>query len=221
MTAPAENTEPKPKPANPDHIRRTLHYLTLDYLTLTTQFPTPPRTPGRRTPSREYGHPAEWASVTATTIADDLTSWHDYMAEHRGERRPRRKRLGTTRDGLDIWQYAAQPQARVAAAVRYLEPRIEQLCELAPAEALKELPDLHHTVRRTLGYTRPHHILPIPCPNQDCELRTLTRTQGIGQDFIVCGHCGYTIKAVHYPLLVRIALDTIVDTPGDHMNAER
>ncbi len=210
-------TTETPKPANPKHIRATLYRLTLDYLTLTTQFPTPPRSSqSRRTTTREYGHPAEWASHHATLIADELTSWHDYLAEHRNETRPRRKRIGYKTDGRHIWQYAVNEKDRTVAAVKYLEPRLEQLCDLAPAEALKELPDLHHTIRRTLGYTRPRYTLPIPCPNDECGLKTLTREQGIGQDFIICGHCGYAIKAAHYPLLIRMALEAIVtDTPNE------
>lgn len=76
---------------------------------------------------------------------------------------------------------------------------------------MKELPDLHYRIRRTLGATVPKYTLPIPCPNEECELRTLVRVQGVGQDFISCDSCGYTIKEVHYPLLIRMTLDAFIN----------
>ncbi|WP_286211760.1 hypothetical protein [Mycolicibacterium mageritense] len=144
--------------------------------------------------ARQYGHPAEWASDTAAEIVDKLTGWHDYLAEHRNETPPPQ----------------GAERRRLVAAWKYLEPRCEQLVELVEAEALKELPDLHHKVRRILGANTPKYTLPIPCPNSECELRTLVRVQGIAQDFIACDSCGYTIKEAHYPLLIRMTLDSLI-----------
>ncbi|BCI54962.1 hypothetical protein NIIDNTM18_42400 [Mycolicibacterium litorale] len=185
------------KPMNPKHLRRTLYWLALDWIHLRDAMPSPMRgtDSGRRSNSRVYGHPAEWASDKAAEITDLLSSWHDLMAEHRNEKPPPR----------------GGEERRLVAAWQYLEPRCEQLVEIVDAEDLKELPDLHYRIRRTLGATVPKYTLPIPCPNEECELRTLVRVQGVGQDFISCDSCGYTIKEVHYPLLIRMTLDAFIN----------
>jgi hypothetical protein len=139
-----------------------------------------------------------------------LTSWHDYLAEHRGETRPRRKKMRVNDDGDDVWTWAVKDRQRLVAAWKYLEPRLEQLVELVDKEALDELPELHNKIRRALGHHAPKYTLPVPCPNEDCSLRTLVRVQGIGQDFISCDSCGYTIKEVHYPFLIRMILDSLI-----------
>lgn len=118
--------------------------------------------------------------------------------------------MGRNDDGDDIWAWADNQKSRVVAAWKYLEPRCEQLVELAPKEALDELPTLHHSIRRALGQHAPKYTLPVPCPNDECGLRTLIRVQGIGQDFITCDSCGYTIKEVHYPFMIRMILDTLI-----------
>lgn len=186
----------KPARMNPRHLRRTLYWLALDWVNLKTHLPTPPAsTGGRRASSRkEYGHPAEWASDKAAEIVDKLTGWHDYLAEHRNETPP---------------PHGAE-QHKLVAAWKYLEPRCEQLTEIVEAEALKELPDLHHAIRRILGHNAPKYTLPIPCPNDECQLRTLARVQGIGQEFITCDACHYTIRETYYPLLIRMTLDTLI-----------
>jgi hypothetical protein len=107
-------------------------------------------------------------------------------------------------------QTALAERQRLVAAWKYLEPRCEQLVELVEHEALKELPDLHHRIRRTLGANTPKYTLPVPCPNNECELLTLVRVQGVGQDFVSCDSCGYTIKEAHYPLLIRMTLDAFL-----------
>ncbi|AXQ64154.1 hypothetical protein I5H56_gp097 [Mycobacterium phage KristaRAM] len=194
MTQPAETT--KPKKMNPKQLRRTLYWLALDWINLRNNLPTPQSGQlGRRTNSRIYGHPAEWASDKAAEIVDILTSWHDNLAEIRNETPPPK----------------GAEEHRLIAAWKYLEPRCEQLAEEFDAEDLKELPDLHHKIRRTLGENIPKYTLPIPCPNTDCGLRTLVRVQGVGQDFISCDACGYTIKETHYPLLIRMTLDAFIN----------
>ncbi|ART69108.1 hypothetical protein BTO20_11395 [Mycobacterium dioxanotrophicus] len=198
MTQPAnEDGETQPKPMNPRRLRQTLYWLALDWIHLHTTLPTPTHT-GERTRSattREYGHPAEWASDRAAEIVNLLTGWHDYLAEQRNETPPP----------------TGSEERRLVAAWKYLEPRVEQLTQIVEAEALKELPDLHHKIRRALGVSTPKYTLPIPCPNSDCELRTLARIQGIGQDFISCDSCGYTFKEAHYPLLIRMTLDAYLN----------
>lgn len=205
-----------PKRMNPKHLRRTLYWLALDWIHLNTDLPSAGaqsvRTweQGRSSNVKDYGHPAEWASVKAAEIVDVLTSWHDYLAEHRNETRPRRKKMRVNGDGNDVWVWAVSHQQRLVAAWKYLEPRCEQLVNIIDAEALKEIPDLHYGIRRTLGANLPKYTLPIPCPNNECELRTLVRIQGVGQDFIACDSCGYTIKEAHYPLLIRMTLDAFI-----------
>ena len=175
-----------------DHIRR----LTLDWAYLRTNMPTPPRSEGRQASSHEYGHPAEWASDTAAKIVDILTSWHEALAENRNETPPP----------------TGSEQHRLRAAWQYLDPRCDQLTAYAEDEALRQIPALHTLIRHVLGVTQPRQMLPVPCPNNDCGLRTLMRTVTVGgNDFIVCGSCAYTVQDTHYPLLVRIAIDTVVE----------
>lgn len=197
MTCPApleeEQEEPKKK-MDPRKLRRTVYWLTLDWIHLRATLPLPPKARGRASNLREYGHPAEWASDKAAEIVDILASWHDLLAEHRNERPPPK----------------GAEERRIVAAWKYLEPRCEQLVEVVDNEDLRELPDLHNKIRRALGYNQPKYTLPIPCPNMDCGLRTLIRIVGVGQDFISCDSCGYTIKEIHYPLLIRMALDSLI-----------
>lgn len=183
---------------NPDRLRHNIWQLVLDWILLHNQLPTPTKSQeGRRTTNREYGHPAEWASDKAAQIAHTLTSWHDLLAEHRGETQPAQNQ---------------SEQAKIIAAWKYLQCRTEELCDLIEPEALHEIPNLHHSIRRTLGYTNPPQALPMPCPHPGCELRTLQRHIRVGADYIQCGNCGWTADETHYPLLIRITLDTLLRT---------
>lgn len=195
-TAHTETVAEKPKRMNPKALRRTLYWLALDWINLHNTMPVLRSAGGRSSNRKEYGHPAEWASDKAAEIVDHLTGWHDYLAEHRNETPP---------------PHGAEKH-RLVAAWKYLEPRCEQLVELVEHEALKELPDLHHKIRRTLGENTPKYTLPMPCPNDECSLRTLVRVQGIAQDFIACDACGYTIKESYYPLLIRMTLDAFINS---------
>ena len=68
----------------PKKLRQTIYWLALDWIGLHRDLPTPPKGETTRTSNtREYGHPAEWASDKAREIVDKLTSWHDMLAEHR------------------------------------------------------------------------------------------------------------------------------------------
>ena len=211
MTSPAPLEEEQPKKMPAKKLRRTLYWLALDWIHLSHDLPSPAKgEKGRTSNIREYGHPAEWASVKAAEIADMLTSWHDFLAEERKETRPRRKRMRLDEDGNDVWAYAVNQQQRLISAWKYLEPRCEQLVDIVDGDALQELPDLHHGIRRAIGASVPKYTLPVPCPNSECGLRTLVRIQGVGQDFISCDACGYTIKEVHYPFLIRLTLDAFL-----------
>lgn len=208
----------KPKRMAAKHLRQTLYWLALDWIHLTSTLTTPPRGEGRSPSTKEYGHPAEWASDNARDIVDKLVSWHDLMADTRNETRPvTRITFGAPstpsrpafRASVDA---ARAEQVRLVKAWKYLEPRCEQLVELVDYDDLKELPDLHHRIRRTLGADTPKYTLPVPCPNNECELLTLVRVQGVGQEFISCDACGYTIKEVLYPFLVRMTLDAYLNS---------
>jgi len=192
---------PEPKPANPQHVRRDFYRLALDWIHLHTQLPTPAHTQGRRAKTQEYGHPAQWASDKAAQIADLFHEWHDLMAEHRNETPPPPP--------------TSAEKIRVTRAWKYLEPRIEQLVTIVEAEALKEIPQLHHQIRNALGLNKPHEILPMPCPNSHCGLKTMCRTINVGTDTIRCATCGYTVHddpdGRNYQWLIRVCLDTLID----------
>lgn len=196
-----DETEGEPKPANPNHIRRDFYRLAIDWVMLRRDLPQPVRGTTTRKPAYKVsGHPSEWASDQAALIAYRFWSWHDLIAEHRNERNP--PPLSTAE------------AVRVAKAWTYLEPRIDQLCDIVAAEALTEVGDHHRKIRNNLGLNKPHQALPMPCPSTDCGRRgTLTREVAIGRDLIICGACGYTAREQYYPLLVRIAIDTLIDTP--------
>lgn len=192
-------------------LRQTLYWLALDWIQLSGALPTPPRGEGGRASNiKDYGHPAEWASDKARQIVDLMTSWHDYLAEERNERKPTVGVVFGNNHFRARHETTQQDRIRLVSAWKYLEPRCEQLVGLVDADDLKELPDLHHGIRRTLGQNAPKYTLPMPCPNNECELLTLVRIQGVGQDFISCDACGYTIKDAHYPLLIRMALDAFL-----------
>lgn len=214
MPASQHQTDGQQRKMSPRTLRRTLYWLALDWINLTAIFPSPPKSEGRTGKTKQYGHPAEWASLKAAEIVDKMTCWHDYLAEQRGETQPRRKKMRLNDDGDDVWAYAVNEKQRLVAAWKYLEPRCEQLAEMVERDALKELPDLHYGIRHTLGVTTPKYTLPVPCPNNECGLRTLVRVQGVGQDFISCDACGYTIKEVHYPFLIRLTLDAFLTVPA-------
>jgi hypothetical protein len=188
-----DTVTPEDTRTDPDRLRHTLHHLCLDWLLLHTTLPHPPRGARTRTSNvRCYGHPAEWASDMAATIAAILTSWHDLLAEHRSETPPPK---------------APNEQIRILAAWKYLEPRCHQLCQIVDSEALDELPALHNHIRTVLQLNPARYLLPIPCPG--CELRTLSRETGAGRDLIMCGNCGWHCTDSHYGWLIHMTLDAV------------
>lgn len=189
-------TEDRP---NAHAIRRDFYRLALDWMHLRTFLPKPiAQENGRRSKYREYGHPAEWASDKCAEISGLFRSWHDLVADERNE--------------TPAPPNTAAEMVQIVKGWQYLEPRFEQLVGLVEPDALKEISDLHRQIRSALGFTSPRQVLPIPCPNVECGLRTLTRNIAVGRDFIVCGSCGYTVPENYYPLFVRIALDTLIET---------
>lgn len=186
-----------------DKIRRNFYLLALDWVHLRTHLPAPAHSEkGRRPKIREYGHPAQWASDRAAEIAAMFNSWHELLASYRNETPPPPS--------------TAAEQVRVVKAWNYLEPRFEQLVEVVELEALGEVSDLHFKIRRALGLSQPLQVLPVPCPNGECQLRTLTRTISVGRDHITCGTCGYTVvddvEGKNYEWLARVMLDILIDS---------
>lgn len=182
-------------------LRRDIQRLTLDWVRLRDTMPSPARrAAGVRGGSRkEFGHPAEWASDKAAQIVAVLSGWHGALADHRNETLPR-----------EGWA----EQVKIQHAWRYLDPRCDQLLAYAGEDALAEIRTLHGQIRAALGLGRARYILPVPCPAEGCGMKALERLVGAGQDFIVCGVCGYAIRDEYYPFLVRMALDTALDA-GD------
>lgn len=202
------------------HLRKHLYWLTQDWIHLSRALPVPQGGGGERTSNtRAYGHPAEWASDQCRQIAALFWSWHDLEAERRSEARPTPM--------LDRAGRRVRSERQViVAAWKYLDPRLDGMLtaavpfeELRPPfiwepvvedEAFQEIFDLHRQIRSRIGHTMPTYTLPIPCPNSECGLRTLQRRPGMkGQDYIVCGACGYTVKDSHYPFLIKVMLDTL------------
>ncbi len=195
-----------------DDTREAFYMLILDWIYLHQHLPEPAAI-GQQTrrAQREYGHPGEWASDKSAQIADILWSWHDLLSEHSNETRPT---PGTAdrQHGEHRRLPGTSELIRVTNAWRYLEPRFENLCELVDKEAFREIHDLHHGIRRTLGISTPKLVLPFPCPMSECGLKTLQRDIRIGQSgTITCAACGYATKEENYRFTVRWILDTLID----------
>ena len=193
-----------PAPLTPHRLRQTLYWLTLDWINLSS-LPVPSGKTERKSNVQFYGHPAEWASDEMQTIAGYFHEWHEYLADQRGETPP--KPLSQSNNAAR----KANERRLIVDGWKYLEPRIPELIERVDDDtAFDELFQTHRAIRKRLGLNNPRYTLPIPCPSVDCGLRTLMRVIGVGQDFICCDSCGYTIKETYYPLLVRMTIDTLI-----------
>lgn len=199
--------------------------LVSDWVMLHTLMPRPltAGTDGKRTSNAlEYGHPAEWASDQTAKIADLLWSWHDMIADLRGETPPT--------PVLDDYGHRRREVAVVRAAADYLHPRADWILEGGRWLDFTELPvpwarkwdwtidddtfdelfDLHRQIRNSTGNGRPRYVLPLPCPSSECNLLTLERVAGMaGKDYIVCGACGHTVDEDNYPFLVRVLVEQL------------
>lgn len=179
-----------------------LRWIRDDYLTIHAAMPTPLGGNGVMvTASKEYGHPAEWASDMKRRLADTVDAIADDLRDH----------LGHT---------PANPGRREARKFdtehRYLTAHLDDLCVFPGAvDAAIELDDLHADIRRALGQTRAATKLDTPCP--ECDLITMRRTVELDRsDTIECMNCGATVKEEHYGLYTRVVLDALLnDTPED------
>ena len=215
---------PKPRRrVSAANLRRTLYWLSQDWIHLNTTLPVPSSPGGRSSNVRAYGHPAEWASDQCARISDLFWSWHDLVAELRDETPPAAVVVDRRR--------VRREQDVIVAAWKYLEPRIDDLVAAGHDVPFDELPvpwyrkwdwdiddeafdevfDLHRHIRNRTGQSHAKVILPMPCPNLDCGMLALVRAQGMAQDFVICGACGYTVPDRHYRFLVDVLLDTLAD----------
>ena len=175
------------------HYRREIDWLVIDYVTIKHNLPQPITNTEntRRTSSRTYGHPAEWASDQAELIAAALNQTEDALREHLGHTPALPEKASETR--------------RVNAAYRYLTDQFDALTTYPDArDTAVYLHDLHANNRRALGLTRLYQRLSVPCP--DCDTASLVRSVGL----ITCGDCGREIREEHFGLFARLALDSLI-----------
>lgn len=186
------------------HYHHVLDRLLLSYVLLRATLPQPAQTTGNhrtKITTREYGHPAEWASDTARAVADQLGEAHDGLAEHLHHDPP--PHPGNREPG------------RVATAHHYLSCWFAELCTYpAAADTAEALYDLDRDIRRGLGATTRQQHLPVPCPQ--CQLQLLVRNlERTGQDTVDCLGCGHVIPASHYGWWARVLLDDVIDDAPD------
>lgn len=180
-------------------FRRDWRNIIIDWTHLHQQLPEPlAAVAGRGSRgTRDYGHPAEWASDASAEIATLVNNWHDDLADYLGATPP--PHPGTTE------------LVRVRAAWNFIDPRIPDLSRQEwVGDTITEIRELHGKIRSRLGLTRPRLVLPAPCPR--CELLTLVRSVDRYRDQIDCEHCGHVIRDDHYDFYTRLLLDTLVDT---------
>ncbi len=177
--------------------RKLLDWIVLDYTLLRHDLPAPVRLEADGSDhaapkSKSFGHPAEWASIKAAEIADSLNWAEDGLRDLLGHEPPPHP--------------GSREVGRVAHAYRYLTDQFAALCNYdAAADTAIELAELHHKVRRMLGYTRIVQLLPTPCPW--CDTAALVRDVGS----IECRECGKTVTETHYDWLANYLIDAIID----------
>lgn len=177
---------------------RLLDQLVLDYILLRQTFPTPITARTRTAPkaSREYGHPAQWASDTARAIADCLDATDEALRDHLGHTTPPPRH---------------RSEARVVNhAYNSLKARIQDLANYPGADAFhEEASHIHHQIRRALGQSRQRKALSLPCPS--CDWLPVFRTvYDDRRDTIECHNCGHEIKEQEYGLYARILVDELL-----------
>lgn len=183
---------------NTRHVATLLDLLVIDYISIRETMPNP-KTPRTRTApqgSREYGHPAQWASDTAKTIADCLDTTDEAIRDHLGHLPPPPR---------------ARAESRVVNhAYLSIKARIETLADYPGTQAfIEEANEIHNGIRRALGHNRQRNVLAVPCPG--CSNLPVFRTvYDDRRDVIECPHCGYEIKEMEYGLYARILVDELI-----------
>jgi len=185
--------------------RKMLDWLAMDYVAL-RELPPLARADderlGKAARSKEFGHPAEWASDMMRKLAGMLNVIEDGLRDELGH------------------QPAVHPQTAEAVMVRrahsYLVPHFDQLCTYSAApDTAEELSDLHRAIRHGLGQTKVVQRLPLRCPW--CETAALVRD--VGQ--IDCAACGKTVREELYGWLTGRILDQMLDDYDAAQHAEQ
>lgn len=172
---------------------RLLEWLVEDWAILHTVMPAPVRrSASAKSSNRVYGHPREWASDTAASIAGRMYWTAAELAEALGEKPPRR---------------AIREAGTLRAAYRYLEPRVEQLALMEGAEAAAaELNELHRRTRSALGKTRAvARLKGVPC--LECNACALV----LSEDNAVCESCGRIFERRLFGLVARHWVDSLIE----------
>jgi hypothetical protein len=176
---------------------QVLHWLAEDYALLRSTLPSPAIRGVRvRTSTRqEFGHPAEWASDEARSIALLVNQVEDGIREY---------------DGQDPASHPGIYQDRLAhQGFVYLNLHFELLCTYPAAGAAAEaIVDKHRTIRAGLGHTRQADKLPTPCPR--CNTVGLVSLGG-NRAVIECQACGHRVRPEHYEYLTKLAADNAVE----------
>lgn len=180
-----------------NRYRRVLDWLLEDYATIDAAMPTPLGAGGDKIMvSREYGHPAEWASDMKRRIADTVDGWANALRDHQHHTpaNPHRREA-----------------RKLATEHKYLTAHFDTLCVFPGAlDAAEELCELHADIRRALGQSRASTKLDTPCPA--CDLITMRRTVELDRsDWIECMNCGYSFEEKYYKLYTKIVSDGILD----------
>lgn len=176
--------------------RLLFEWIPEDYLSLLS-LPAPVRDGDKvRSGTREYGHPAEWASDNKAAIAHLLNSAHDWLAGYRGDPPAPERRVSE--------------QLRISRAITYLDGRFDALCTFPDAGAVcVEFVKLHRSIRVGLGFGRKVSYVPGPCPK--CQVPRLYRVSLADNDQVDCRECGDTMSLAEYrawtTVLVNDALD--------------
>ncbi|MFC3299622.1 hypothetical protein FJV46_10615 [Arthrobacter agilis] len=183
-----------------DRIRygQVIRWLADDYATLRLGLPSPTIRGVRvRTTTREeFGHPAEWASDEARSIALLLNQIEDGLREYSGQEPA--DHPGIFQDRLALQGFA------------YLALHFESLCTYPEAgTAATAIVDKHRTIRAGLGYTRQADKLPTPCPK--CNTVGLVSLGG-NRAVIECQACGHRVRPEHYEYLTKVAAETAITT---------
>lgn len=175
-----------------NRYQRVLSWLAEDYALIRATMPLPVAGVGVkvRGVSREYGHPAAWASDTLALIANILNAAETRLREFNGH-------------GPAPLPTVREPD-RVQHALTYLADQFNALCEFQDAvNTAEELVELHRLAYIGTGRHRMAEKLPAPCPNCD----TLQLVREVGQ--VSCMECGLRFPDEEYPRLALILAEDV------------
>lgn len=201
-----------------NRFHRLLEDVVEDFATVKAYMPKPAARPQavqqQGSGGKTFGHPAEWASVTAQEIAQTLRAHHESLAED--------NRDAFTGDGpLDSHMRDVAhrpPPARTAdevvivrAAHAYLTEHFDLLTTFhGAADVAAELLDLHRRTRTALGHTRLRERVHAPCPS--CDMAALVRFPGSPGAPVECSNCGHQLPGARYGAYSHImAAETAAD----------